>query len=84
MINRKSIGKVGWLPWKSTRDPVVARHSGGSRSQWPLRSTNDYEMTLGIVIYVDVVHPVFPCAIDMAVSRAQCGLELTVRVLLVK
>jgi len=45
---------------------------------------NGDEMTLGIVICVDVMHPVFPCAIYVAVSRAQCGLELAVRVLSVK
>ena len=37
------------------------------------------EMTFGGVIPVDVVHPVLPCAIDMAISCAQCDLDLAVR-----
>ena len=48
------------------------------------RSMNDGEMTLGRMIYADVMHPVSPCTIDVAMPCTQHGLDLTVRVPLIE
>ena len=44
---------------------------------------NGDEMTLRTMINVDAMYPVLPCAVNVAISCTQCGLDLTVSALLV-